>query len=73
MSRPTLAEDRKTFLSALRKIDSSIGNLSLRASLGWTEDRYWKVHANLLSDGLITRGRGRGGSVRRARQHGQRR
>ena len=66
MPRPTLTDDRKTFLSALRKIGSSIGNLSLREYLGWTEDRYWKVHAILLDDGLIMRGRGRGGSVRRA-------
>lgn len=66
MARPTLAEDRKTFLAAIRKHPDTVGNLALRSELGWSEDRYWKVHTSLVDDGRIERGRGRGGSVRRA-------
>ncbi len=65
MARPTLMEDRKSFLAVVRKQDS-FGNGALRAALGWSEDRYWKVHHSLVEDGRIVRGRGRGGSVRRA-------
>jgi hypothetical protein len=65
MARPSLAEDRKAFLSALPKRSESIGNGALRAQLGWREDRYWKVHHSLVDDNRIVRGRGRGGSVKR--------
>ena len=65
MARPTLGEDSKKFLSALRRVDS-IGNARLRESLGWNESRYWKVHAELFEKGKIVKGRGRGGSVARA-------
>jgi hypothetical protein len=64
MARPTIAEDSKTFLSALRRVES-IGNARLRETLGWNEGRYWKVHADLFEKGKIAKGRGRGGSVSR--------
>jgi len=63
MARPTLNEDRKTFLSELRRLKTSAGNLALRAKLGWNETRYWKVHTSLVEEGRIVKGRGRGGSV----------
>jgi type I restriction enzyme M protein len=66
MARPTLNEDRKTFLAALRKQADTVGNGALRIELGWREERYWNVHHSLVEDGRIVRGRGRGGSVRRA-------
>ena len=66
MSRPTLDADRKVFLSAVPKKSETIGNGALRNELGWNESRYWKVHHSLVEDGRIIRGRGRGGSVRRA-------
>ncbi len=66
MARPSIADDRKTFLSVIRKQAHSVGNGALRTELGWNEDRYWKVHHSLVEDGRIVRGRGRGGSVRRA-------
>ncbi|HUZ67694.1 MAG TPA: hypothetical protein VMU56_08550 [Beijerinckiaceae bacterium] len=65
MARPSITDDCKTFLTALRRIDS-IGNSALRKSLGWNEDRYWKVHAALIETDKIVKGRGRGGSVSRA-------
>lgn len=68
MARPSATDDRRTFLSALKKLGSSVGNKSFREHLGWKEDRYWRVHALLLEGGLIVRGRGRGGSVAPARR-----
>jgi len=62
MARPTLKEDAKTFLATLRRT-KSLGNMALRDTLGWSEDRYWKVHAALIEDGKVSKGRGRGGSV----------
>jgi len=44
----------------------SIGNQRLRTSLGWEEDRYEKVRDALVEDGLLVKGRGRGGSLQRA-------
>jgi type I restriction enzyme M protein len=64
MSRPTINDDRKKFLSALGR--TTVGNGALRKELGWNETRYWKVHSSLLEDARIIRGRGRGGSVARA-------
>ena len=63
MARPDINEDRKTFLKALGK--TTHGNGALRKALGWAESRYWKVHASLLEDERIVKGRGRGGSVSR--------
>lgn len=64
MARPTIADDMKTFLSAVPR-QESIGNLSLKTELGWSETRYWRVHGALVEKGRILRGRGRGGSVLR--------
>jgi type I restriction enzyme M protein len=63
MARPDINEDRKKFLQALGK--TTQGNGALRKALGWAESRYWKVHASLLEDERIVKGRGRGGSVSR--------
>jgi hypothetical protein len=65
MARPTISDDSKKFLTALKRVDS-IGNARLREELGWNENRYWKVHADLFERGKIVKGRGRGGSVARA-------
>jgi hypothetical protein len=62
MARPTISDDSKKFVGALKKVDS-IGNARLRETLGWNETRYWKVHADLFEKGKIVKGRGRGGSV----------
>lgn len=66
MARPTFAEDQKTFMSAIRKHREPVGNGAFRSELGWNEDRYWKVRTALIETGRVIRGRGRGGSVRRA-------
>ncbi len=66
MARPTFAEDRKKFMSSIRRYQAAVGNGAFRTELGWNEDRYWKVHSVLIEEGRIVRGRGRGGSIRRA-------
>jgi type I restriction enzyme M protein len=63
MARPDIKQDSKTFVSMLRKLGTSAGNGALRAALGWSETRYWKVHAALVEAGRVVKGRGRGGSV----------
>jgi hypothetical protein len=63
MARPSVNDDAKTFLAALRKLKATVGNGFLRAQLDWRDERYWKAHSFLLEKGRIVRGRGRGGSV----------
>jgi hypothetical protein len=63
MSRPDIKQDGKTFTSALRGLDKSAGNGALRAALGWSEGRYWKVRDALIEANKIVKGRGCGGSV----------
>lgn len=64
MARPSIADDMKTFLLAIPR-QCSVGNIALRAELGWSEPRYWRIHSQLVENGRIIRGRGRGGTVRR--------
>lgn len=63
MAKPTLNDDAKVFVATLRKLRDRVGNGHLRETLGWREERYWRVHGILLEKGKIIRGRGRGGSV----------
>ena len=42
---------------------SAIGNMTLIKKLGWDEDRYWSVRDDLVNDGKIALGKGKGGSV----------
>ena len=54
---------RQRFVTALESLGGSAGNGKLQAGLGWQDDTYWGIHAALIEDGTITKGRGRGGSV----------
>lgn len=67
MSRPSINDDMKTFLSAIPR-QTTIGNIALRAELGWSDGRYWRVHGTLIENERIVRGRGRGGSVGRQKR-----
>ena len=60
MARPTNASQ---FLRVLRENGGKIGNGPLRSRLEWDEDKYWRVHEELFSGGLIAKGRGYGGTV----------
>ena len=45
--------------------NKSVGNSALREQLGWDEATYWSLRNKLIEEGLLEKGRGRGGSVRR--------
>jgi len=52
------------FIEALEQAGGSSGNGSLRRTLDWDEEFYWKVQGRLIEEGRIVSGRGKGGSVR---------
>lgn len=60
MARPT---DRSIFLEAVAASGGRVPNRTLQSSLSWSEDKYWRVHQQLFEEGLIEKGRGRGGTV----------
>ncbi len=60
MARESL---RQRFVNVLESLGGSAGNGKLQAELGWQDDTYWGIHAALVEDNTITKGRGRGGSV----------
>jgi type I restriction enzyme M protein len=51
------------FLKTLAELGGSAGNGRLQTELGWQDDTYWRVQPALVEEGLIVKGRGRGGSV----------
>jgi len=68
MARESL---RQRFVNALESLGGSAGNGKLQAELGWQDDTYWGIHAALIEDKTITKGRGRGGSVSLAASPGR--
>jgi len=57
--------DKDRFIKLVPEDGSTVGNFTLKKSLGWDDDKYWSVRDELVSDGLISIGRGKGGSVYR--------
>ncbi|MGE4420962.1 MAG: type I restriction-modification system subunit M [Pseudodesulfovibrio sp.] len=51
------------FIKALSELGGKAGNIKLREALGWSEEAYDAVRDELLANGTIQKGRGRGGSV----------
>lgn len=69
----------RAMLSIVPPDGSTIGNTALRREIdkrlqaeGLTigDDDYWQVHGALVTDGVLLKGQGRGGSVRRAQVAG---
>ncbi len=60
MAGKTYAE---RFIAKLEELGGAVGNGALGAALGWNDETYDRVKAQLLADGLITKRRGRGGGV----------
>jgi type I restriction enzyme M protein len=54
---------QERFLEVLEALGGSAGNGRLRDELGWQEETYERARDALVETGLITKGRGRGGSV----------
>ena len=57
------AEDH--LLALIPEDGRAIGNTELRRRLGWDEADYWSVRNGLIDGGVLEKGRGKGGSVRR--------
>jgi hypothetical protein len=56
-------KDTAFFVKKLRELDGSAGNKALRERLGWAEKKYFRVRQDLIEEGLVEIGRGKGGSV----------
>ncbi|WP_439492010.1 type I restriction-modification system subunit M [Bosea sp. (in: a-proteobacteria)] len=54
---------REQFVTALKALGGSAGNGRLRDALEWDEAAYIAVKSQLVTEGVVTLGRGRGGSV----------
>ena len=54
---------RDRFVAALKELGGSAGNGRLRDALQWDEAGYNAVKDELVAEGVVTPGRGRGGSV----------
>jgi hypothetical protein len=61
----TLHGDHQVLLEALPADGTTTSNPALQRRLGWDSDRYFRSRDALVDMGLVVRGRGRGGVVRR--------
>lgn len=59
----SIEQSIERFISTLTSLGGSAGNQSLMEALGWQESTYQRIKQQLLEDGRIRSGRGRGGSV----------
>lgn len=59
--------NRELFLAKLSTLSNNgerlVSNANLMAGLGWDEAKYLRIKSELLNEGVITKGGGRGGSV----------
>lgn len=67
MTIQTSPEDEGALLGLVPEDGSSMGNNRLRRELEWEEARYFEVRDRLVEEGILSVGRGRGGTVYRAR------
>lgn len=58
-----LSDDANLILKALSSDGSKIGNISLIKTLGLTYERYSKAKEELIETGLVSSGKGKGGSI----------
>jgi hypothetical protein len=58
------AQRRANLLAEVPQDGSPVGNTYLSKQLGWTPDVYLKIPNELVAEGKLSLGRGRGGSVR---------
>jgi hypothetical protein len=62
----TLEDDKRALLDTLPVDGRTIGNQALRRILRWRTDRYFAARNALADEGLVVRGPGYGGTIRRA-------
>lgn len=60
---PSIDQQIDRFLATLASLGGSAGNQRLREALGWQDSTYQRIRQQLIDDGRIRPGRGRGGSV----------
>jgi hypothetical protein len=66
LSKEQIEQLKATLLAKVPEGESqSIGNKSLREQLDWEKDRYWDIRNRLIEDGVLVKGGGKGGSVKR--------
>jgi N-6 DNA Methylase/HsdM N-terminal domain len=58
--------DHQKLLDLVPTDGSTIGNAAVRDQLGWSENRYSAARDALVASGVLLKGQGRGGTVRRA-------
>lgn len=58
--------DAEMLMGCVPEDGASVGNMSLIAKLSWPEEKYRRVRDGLVETGQLEKGRGKGGSVRRA-------
>jgi adenine-specific DNA-methyltransferase len=56
----------KALIAMVPSDGSPVGNQSLREKLGWAESDYFAVRDALVARGILEKGKGRGGSVKRS-------
>lgn len=67
LTKEQIEEYEQTLLEKV-PLTKSIGNVTLRAQLtsaGWSDERFWDIRNRLIESGLLQKGRGQGGSVKR--------
>ena len=57
--------DQAALLAKVPTDGTAIGNQRLREALGWAEARYEAAREALITAGTLSKGQGRGGSLRR--------
>ena len=65
MENAKLDADEQRLLDATPVDGAAIGNVSLKRSLKWDDNKYWQVRDRLLEKSILVLGRGKGGSIRR--------
>lgn len=60
---PSTEQQVQRFITTLTSLGGSAGNQRLLEELGWQEGTYQRIKQQLIDDGRIRAGRGRGGSV----------
>jgi hypothetical protein len=62
-----LSPDEQQLLNHVPEDGATVGNQAVLKKLKWSkeEDRYWTARDGLVQKGLVVRGRGRGGTLRR--------
>lgn len=60
--------DKDILFDKIPSDGTRVGNVSLRSQLKWDDEKYWNVRNELLEEGMIGLGRGKGGSVFRLKE-----